>query len=409
MAYDIFNDPNMAPGIQGVKVSAMISQGGISRILTRTYKVDEELTSSFYGGIGQELKTNDVPIGYGRVMLTGTLVDSGILRSDLDPAKIKRVVQFVTTEGPTKGIVGVDSSKLESVYVGGKKVKTDTGQSQDIGLKEILGGLAASAAVVKGVDYVKELLGFDTETGAALPDSIKNIFGDNGKINLSDIDGFDAKGGGFNQIMAYDSSTKKVKLRPFVDVHKESGIEVDDIVVMKDGTAVRTDTMTFNFIGANVTVTDVGGDGKQVNIEFTGGTGGGGTDPGEPTNKCSVSVAVECDPMKDSRYFLKRDSKVISALLIDINNASSFTSRDLVANRLVTKTIIPDAFKSYRYTVTQSGSLITISGDATCKPCDLGTWSIDCWSPPKNPKDPPQTGGSTGVDPCAPRKPSLTV
>lgn len=408
MSYDFFNDPKMAPGVQGATMSARIAQGGISRILTKTYKVDDELTTSFYGGIGQEVKSNDIPIGYGRVMLTGQLVDSGIMRSDLDPEKIKKVIQFVTTEGPSKGIVGVDADKLQNVYVGGKKVKTEVGQQQDVGLKEVLGGLAASAGVMIGVDYIKEMLGFDTETGAALPDAIQNVFGDNGKISLDDISGFDTEGGGVNHVMAYDPSSKKVKMRPFIDVHKESGIEVDDIVVMKDGAVIRSDTMTFNFIGANVTVTDAAGEGKQVNIEIKGGAGGGEGDPGgTPTpDDCSISLAVECDPVKSSRYFLKRDGAVVSALLIDVTNASRFKSRDDVATELITKTIIPEAFKSFKYTVSSSGSLITIKGEVACKSkCDLGNWVINCWSP---------TGGSTGgspggVDPCAPRTPTLTV
>lgn len=406
MAYDIFNDPSMAPGIQGVKVSAQIAQGGISRILTRTYKVDEELTTSFYSGIGQELKSNDIPIGYGRVMLTGTLVDSGIMRSDLDPDKIKKVVQFVTTEGPTKGIVGVDASKLQSVYVGGKKVTTsDTGQQQDIGLKEILGGVAASAAVMKGVDYVKEMLGFDTETGAALPDKIQSIFGPDGKLATDALTGGDEPKDG--DIYAYDPKTKGFKARPFVEVHKESGIEIDDIVVKHNGEIVRSDTMTFNFIGSGITITDVAGQGKQVNIQIEGGGEPGGTPT--PAPACSVNIVVDCEPVDSARYFLKRNGKVVSAMLIGSSKhkATDFKSKASVASHLINNTTPPDAIKAHKLSVASDGNKITITGDATCGPCDIGSWTLECWAPVSSGKH--ESMSSSAEDPCAPRKPTLTV
>lgn len=415
------------PGSQGNLIGEKVSSSGITSLLTQVYSGQSELDTGLYSGLGHKVG-NAIPIVFGRVLLSGQVTSDNAVRSDLDPSKIKKVISFVASEGPTKGIVGTDASKLENVFVGGKRVTNTTTktQSQDVGLKEIAKSALVSGGVMMAIPYVKKMLGFDPQTGSELADTAKTLFGDSStkKVDPNSIDGFKVDNWKKHDVLAWDEKSQKAKNKSIIDVIKESGIGVDDFVIMKDGSVVNGDVKKINLIG-KWKVTDVGE--NTVNIEYVGtGDGGGTTDPTpDPTPNppgtypaCSKRVYVECDPRKGSRFLFKWNGKLVGILLIDSSNYKQFTSRTAVAEYLASKTIIPANLSTKKFSLSAGSgesntTMITITGDTTCAPCDIGNWTLECFSPALVPGSAPQENppqpAEDAIGPCSPRKPSLTT
>ena len=412
-------DPNLSPGYQGNMVTSKTSLNGVTPFLTRVYKTDDLITTDFYNGIGTPIG-DDIPIVFGRVMLTGQVTSAGALRSDLDPAQVKQVVQFVTSEGPTKGIAGVGDEKMKNILINGVAVANESGvvQNKEFGWKEAA-GIAASAGVMAAVPWLKKVVGIDPETGTTIPDEVKSVLkGAKAKTSLNNIEAMGvAPTGKVNDILAWDADKGKYTNQPFVDVHKRSGIQIDDFVVQKDGSTVRADTMTLNFIGTNWKVEDVGGTAKQVNITFsgtgtgggtdpgtgTGGDTGGGTDPGTPGAPCTINLRVTKEPGqsqgKAQSYMLKHNGKIVSFFYSskakNPQGGGLVTASDAAAY-IVSHPNHKGALKSSKFKVLASGDMISIVGDATCKPCDLGTWTLMY----------PTGNFGPAADPCAIKPPS---
>lgn len=406
----IFDDPTKTPSGSLTKLTATVGQRGVTTFLTRTYSPDDPITDSFYDGLENKLASNEIPFGFGRTILTGQVTNKNVIRSDLDPEQLKAVIQFVTGEGPVQGVVGVDASKLKSVLVGGKTVTTTTtGGSSNVGFKEILGGLAGTAITMGAMSYVKDFLSNkDPVTGEVLPNNPKPLAGDNKSITTSNIKDFNIAGANDYDILVFDKALKKWVSKSFVEVHKKSGIGLTPFKIFKDGTLIREDTDSINFIGTPVAVADVGGTDKKVNVTITATGGGGGTDPGgggdpiPPTTTCSKQLTVTVFPFTGSNFALKRNGVTMATYRGE--SLSGTRSQTAMATKLASSTNIPGANKGKKYTVSSSGPTISIVGDTTCKPCDIGTWTLEQYSSGNT----PASGSTPGnANPCAIVQPSI--
>lgn len=301
--------------LNGDNLTTFVSRNGVSSLYSATYKAGDTITDSFYDGIGTTV-TNEIPIIIGRVLLKGVVSDSGSIRSDLDPTKIQKVYQFISGEGPIKGIAGSNPflndpnnvGKLQNIYVNGKPVANSSGvvEVKNVGFKEFLGTAAIAAGTVAAANYVAKILDTDPTTGSKIDDKLKGIISSEPvKADINSLNDFNVGAANDKDIMVYDRTACKWTNKSFVDVFQNSGIGVQGDVTLntvttvqstistaKNGTVVNAATSKLNFIGDNITVTDAGN--GQVNIGVTSSTGTPTPTP-TPTptvDDCSNIVAV---------------------------------------------------------------------------------------------------------------------
>lgn len=313
----------------GAVLAQRIQQYGLHSVLATTFVNGAAIAPDTQGysasDFGTAINTEQIPVIYGQVMITGSVVNGGTIRSDLDPSQIQKVVQFITGEGPVQGIAGVDASKLQNVYVNGQPVASSSGSSSSsgFGLKEVA-GIAAPALALAAAPYVTKLLGLDPATNLPIKtvtDGLSQLQ-QSGKLGLNNVSGMNVSSSANNMdVIVFDKPSQKWVNKPFVDVHKASGITIEPLKVQQNGSQVDGDFITLNFAGTGVTVADAGNRTATITINSStgsGGTGGtGGT--GGSTSPCKYAIPVTQEPQIGMTYTLLRNGYAVSFVNISSN------------------------------------------------------------------------------------------
>ncbi len=405
---DIINEVYSGSDTGGIDTSPTtdtINQNGVTASISKVYVVGEAPTDALYSGPEYGIEAGDqIPIVYGQILLSGSIIEGAIERSDIDPERI--INRFVVRIGDGEN-AGLGASAGDNIFMNCAPMKNDN----QIGFADVV---------------VRELVGSTAKNviGDAIP---KLIFGDQDPTTGKDVLGLknpkkqealtqssDALAAGFpTAIMYYDEASCGWVAKAFVTAFQESGITAEKITVWENITQKSTDAIKFIFAnaqvtdngdrsvtitanveghnngtgepvytgntgevlqfnnikaGTNVTVTTVGND---IVISSSGGGGGGGAP--SPFVACEQQIFVCFDPAPSTTYTLRRNGTTMKSYTTD----SSPTRLELAVG--LSSGISGTAlYQVSPYSTTDEGlPLIKIAkGYDPCLPCDTATWAI---------------------------------